>query len=397
MKPNPRYIGNNRILTFVEDNIPIIADSRSIDSLDLILGVDIERDVLPIFAKLLRRNSIFVDVGANFGIYSAIAINRIHPSEGKVFAFEANPLTYDYLTWTLYANQARNNPNIVYRNLAVSNVSGQTVTLNFDPAALGGASIDNCGAVAHQVTAETVTLDDFIPRDVTPTLIKIDVEGHEPHVIAGARETLARSPDVVLIIECFEPLLRYYGVERFIDELRIGHGLDIYLAGPGASLRRLTGDEYPEGDAYIFASKRSLDGVDRALFSFYPEHMHMPSGRVLFHGPYADIPRGSYAVRLIGKIAGTVGITIQSAFGKVVHGVGEISEAQPECLFTLTDDITNFEVVGHGEPGAVIFERIDLYPAPAPATDRLADAPAVKPPGFASKAWRWICRRQRRR
>jgi hypothetical protein len=49
-----------------------------------------------------------------------------------------------------------------------------------------------------EITVPTVTLDEFLPREFVPRLLKIDVEGAELQVLRGGRRILERDRPIVL-------------------------------------------------------------------------------------------------------------------------------------------------------------------------------------------------------
>ena len=59
------------------------------------------------------------------------------------------------------------------------------------------------------VEVDMTTIDDFLPSDLRVDLVKIDVEGHEPYVMRGMERTIARSPNIRLIIEFADNLLAH--------------------------------------------------------------------------------------------------------------------------------------------------------------------------------------------
>lgn len=129
-------------------------------------------------AYLLQNGDCFVDVGANIGLYSSV-IARLPGI--KVLALEANPNTY----LRLAENAKMHNFEAV--QIAVSDISGE---LEF----VDGAVSHVFTVSAHRSvynTSDTVKvrstkLDDVLSSRDGPFIVKIDVEDHEPQVLAGA-------------------------------------------------------------------------------------------------------------------------------------------------------------------------------------------------------------------
>lgn len=63
---------------------------------------------------------------------------------------------------------------------------------------------------------KTKTLDSVVRQDRTPSLIKIDVEGHEIEVLQGGKNTLSEAKPL-MIIESFPP--KQSTVLSLLDEL----------------------------------------------------------------------------------------------------------------------------------------------------------------------------------
>ena len=127
----------------------------------------------------------------------------------KILAFEPDPENIKLLEKTL--NQA-NLPNLEIFNCALSNRVGE---VSFFQDNLTSATGSVAGkekpwieqylkGFANEIRVKTETLDSFLLEDKTPSLVKIDVEGHEVNVLQGGKNTLAKAKPL-LIIESFPP------------------------------------------------------------------------------------------------------------------------------------------------------------------------------------------------
>ena len=52
-----------------------------------------ERITTTIFKKLVKRNSVIVDLGAGFGYYTLLA-TKLVGDDGRIYAFEPEPIRY---------------------------------------------------------------------------------------------------------------------------------------------------------------------------------------------------------------------------------------------------------------------------------------------------------------
>jgi FkbM family methyltransferase len=146
--------------------------------------------LIPLFC---RPDKIAVDVGANMGIF-AFAMQRY---SREVIAFEPNTDLWPFLRRFLGAKTQ-------LEDAALSSDTGQAefrvVADNTGVATIEAKNplsmIDEPSRIAIR-SVPTRTLDSFTLSDVS--FIKIDVEGHEEAVLAGAVQTIAANRPVVLI------------------------------------------------------------------------------------------------------------------------------------------------------------------------------------------------------
>src|SRR5437667_38804 len=61
--------------------------------------------------------------------------------------------------------------------------------------------VPQSGAEQQAVDVDMTTIDDFLPLDLAVDLVKIAVEGHEPMVLRGMEQTIARSPNIRIVTE----------------------------------------------------------------------------------------------------------------------------------------------------------------------------------------------------
>jgi FkbM family methyltransferase len=141
-------------------------------------------------AHLLRPGDLFADVGANIGSYTVLAAE----AGADCIAFEPVSAAYATLSDNISIN------GLAGRVTAIrAGVGRKAGTLSF----VTGEDTTNRVATGREngVTAEVqvVTLDEALPR--TPVAIKVDVEGFESEVVAGAARTLGDQALLAVVME----------------------------------------------------------------------------------------------------------------------------------------------------------------------------------------------------
>jgi FkbM family methyltransferase len=171
-----------------------------------------EDDFRAIARMPLTASSLFVDIGANRG-QSINALRTIFPG-CRIVAFEPNPIPYRQAAAAL----GRGNGSEIH-NIAIGHENG-TLSLKtpscrgviFDQnASVDGLDLDDLAKFLREIgytfvrpsniefianTIEVRPLDAF---GLKPDFIKIDVEGHEEAVLAGAAETISANLPIMMI------------------------------------------------------------------------------------------------------------------------------------------------------------------------------------------------------
>lgn len=142
----------------------------------------IEREVM---LKALPPEGVFIDIGANVGIYSAIAataINRL----GAVIALEPNPAAFERLSFNLVAtlDGLAEKPRIEMIPLGISDFE-ESVDLYLDAKNLGASSLQEKKNNKNKVVIPCEPLLPVIERQKLSRVdvIKCDIEGAEDRAL----------------------------------------------------------------------------------------------------------------------------------------------------------------------------------------------------------------------
>ena len=149
-----------------------------------------ERAETRLCRKLLRPGDLFVDVGAHIGWFATLAAVLVGP-EGRVHAVEPFPSSFARLR----KNASRSGlANLMPWPVAAGDRFGTARV-----AAQEGSDSGSVTTLRGQgVPVPRMPLDSLVDEDRPVRLLKIDVEGYEPAVLAGAPGLLART-DAVLV------------------------------------------------------------------------------------------------------------------------------------------------------------------------------------------------------
>jgi FkbM family methyltransferase len=194
-----------------------------------------EKDIT-IFRSLLAPGRTAIDVGANLGFTTTMLASVVGPS-GRVLSFEPSPVVYAKLRKTVQANRLAN---VMTFNLGCGS-SPSVQTLHAVSRSSGNSSILGGGRAWGPV--EIVRLDDVDEAWERPvSLIKIDTEGYEPEVLAGARRLIEAQRPILFLemggdypestarsIELLSELR--YGIEHVVgrDWSEVGNGSDFFF------------------------------------------------------------------------------------------------------------------------------------------------------------------------
>jgi FkbM family methyltransferase len=198
-----------RLSTLVESDISIC-----VEEFDGVFNISPKSDLFrriiqfgnyePVLSELFRSNVKpdldIIDIGANVGFYTVGGAKLL--SKGRVLAVEPAPAAFARLQENVLKNKVEHR--VLLFNGLISSRTGyenlQTITGREEYSSIGSMSHPSIGSSAYQsVTVQAMKLDDLVIRhQLRPALLKIDVEGAEPQVFAGARDTLERYRPVVL-------------------------------------------------------------------------------------------------------------------------------------------------------------------------------------------------------
>ena len=162
---------------------------------------NVEPHLQQILRKYINKGDTVFDIGANIG-YVSTAMSKLVGEEGKVFAFEAIPMTAAAFTKNIKLN---NCTNIQLIQKALADTVGKVIFRIPN----GGKNHSMASMMWYKsekdtinVSADTIAIDqDNKLKQITPSFIKIDVEGSEGLVVKGMQELIAKSSPVIFI-EC---------------------------------------------------------------------------------------------------------------------------------------------------------------------------------------------------
>ena len=159
--------------------------------------------------RILSRGQTVCDIGANAGFYT-LGMARMVGSDGRVIAFEPLPANLGKIRRHLEINKI---DNVTLRGCALSDENGT--------AAFAVGENDFTGRISGKAKdgfeVRTISLDEFISQErvVDPTFLKIDVEGAEAKVLAGARALIRRAhPSMLIALHGRQAALDCYSMLR---------------------------------------------------------------------------------------------------------------------------------------------------------------------------------------
>jgi FkbM family methyltransferase len=179
-------------------------------ALDLAEGIDFavylwryEPSTMRALARLIRPGTSVFDIGANVGVHTVHMAHLVGP-QGKVFAFEPTTFAFRKMQYNLALN-----PGLPERVVATNCFLGPANSESAPTAVYsswplkGGASLHpkHLGQPMPTNGVASLSVDEFLAERGNPpiALVKLDVDGYECDVLAGATLMMQRDRPIFVM------------------------------------------------------------------------------------------------------------------------------------------------------------------------------------------------------
>lgn len=185
------WMVRNRVVQRQIDGSTLELDLGETIDLTLFLG-EFEKDVRAAIVRHCKSGMTVIDVGANVGAHTLLFARCAAP-DGRVVAFEPTEYAFRKLARNVALNPS---VHVTTVHAALDEMAGPARTVHFRSSwPTFGARRDGASTVAFE------RLDDWWERHATGRvdLMKLDVDGNEYGVLAGAEDILASWHPVILM------------------------------------------------------------------------------------------------------------------------------------------------------------------------------------------------------
>lgn len=167
-------------------------------------------------SRYLQPGMTVIDIGAHVGLYTLLAARKVSPN-GRVIAFEPSPRERTFLHLHLLMNRC---PNVQVEPFALADQKGSMTLFIYNSTSLelGNTMLNSlrrqawelpCRAISVPVT----TLDAYLSERGIDRVdfVKIDTEGAEASILAGAKRFLTSRLRPLLMVELNDAVTKPWG------------------------------------------------------------------------------------------------------------------------------------------------------------------------------------------
>jgi len=191
--------------------------------------------------------SVFLDVGANIGIYSLIAAYN----GAKCFAFEPHPFTYKLFMENVELNGLQDR--IFGYQIALGAKRGKTF-LTDKPGSSTNQIVDN-GTLYVEMRQGKEIIQELA---IVPDAIKIDVEGYENDVLLGFENTVQKVKFLFIEVKDMKQTKKILEKQGFYGPYKVN-----------VKMRCLSKTAYPDWEDWLFVNSKFVYDIYKIGFSIY--------------------------------------------------------------------------------------------------------------------------------
>ncbi len=201
-------------------------DTRSFIEWSIYIHNGYEVGAVKLLRSMVQPGSIILDVGANIGTFT-LPLSRAVGSNGAVHAFEPHPRLRERLIMNVALNNLRN---VSVCDFALGLTPGKATLYGSITANQGMASLRPQPGVEEPFPCDVDTIDHYVTKSFLNRvdLIKIDAQGADFSILAGAKSTLMSYRPSVYCEVAPSDLSLFKSSPEDIYELLTGLGYEIW-------------------------------------------------------------------------------------------------------------------------------------------------------------------------
>ena len=172
-----------------------------------------QEPILEFGAKLLNKNDIIIDAGANQGIFTLSFRSKIGPN-GKIIAIEPFQECIDILKTNLKKNKFKNIK--IYQRVLSNCVKNYEIdfTHGITSASIIKASKSTCKMPVKSITIDKIVYDNNLNK---LNFIKLDIEGAEYLALLGGLKSIKKFKPLIYF-ECYK-LIEYIKIKELMKKI----------------------------------------------------------------------------------------------------------------------------------------------------------------------------------
>lgn len=226
-----------------------------------------------LFRLFLKKNSVVLDIGANIGWYTLVAALTVKEG-GHVFSIEPDNDNFAVLENNIRHNNCETVVSLLHA--AASDREGNAFLLK-DGLNLGDHRLSEdpeSGTSAATPVLSIDSLDALWSR--RPDLVKVDAQGHEGHILAGAEKTFAAGWRPVLFLEYWPCQHSKYASAAILDRLAELNYTLFAITGWASSIAPMP---FSKLQALVFG----MDSGDQTFWDLLAIQRDSPDSELLEH------------------------------------------------------------------------------------------------------------------
>lgn len=215
-------LGSHTLVHTIHETHYLVPSSDVLMLPNLVIYRNWEAHLSNLLYKILRGSSTFIDIGANFGYFTCLAKRIIGSGGGRVYAIEPNPELAQLIQTNVSINWGGSE--VTVYECAVSDASGQG-TLTVPVGRMGNAYLGRGktaevwreGQIDYAVALSS--LNDLSFQIGDHLVVKLDVEGHEHHILPQLVQMFGSVDSWHLLMEWSPSQLGEEGAEAVLESL----------------------------------------------------------------------------------------------------------------------------------------------------------------------------------